>query len=91
MMEYNPQADTGEPLWTITSISDATRFDPAAGIQQVKRIEFRTMDGARSFVDVAVKDFTPDKVNDAVHAAAVNLIQVMALQGPTVPPQQQSG
>lgn len=71
-------------LWTPISVIDSVTYDPARGSVRAKQIAYRLFDGTVSHVDIPLNEYSAEKVQEVIHAAAVRHAQVMQLQGPPV-------
>lgn len=79
-MEGNSQG----VAWRITAVHDDTRFVPNQGVERMKRVHYVLEDGNGSHVVIAEKDFSTDKVQKLVGAAATELAAVLTMSG-TIP------
>lgn len=74
--------ESQKPLWTITGVSDFSEFHPDAGLVAMKRVDYVLHDGTKSYVTMPIGNFSPENVAGMVHDAAVELAQIMELEGP---------
>lgn len=72
-------------LWKVERITDTTILSTGVGSVQAKRVDFKVIDGTRSFITVNVDEFTPERVAELINEAAAKIIAVAALVGPVVP------
>ena len=77
-------ANTQDELWKVTNVVDTQMFLPGQGAVAAKKVTFVTSTGATSSVDIPDSEFDAESVSTTIHNAAVKIIQVQALRGPSM-------
>lgn len=72
-----------QSIWRVTGVSDTVMYQQGVGPQPAKRIDYVLQDGTTSYVIVPLTDFNRDKVAKTIHDAAMHMIDVLTLEGPT--------
>jgi hypothetical protein len=85
--QYGDSApENSVPLYRITNVEDSTMIGPSGGFQRAKRIYFAVAGGPTSYVEVPLTEFKRETVNNLILQHVADLSEVLALQGPPVPP-----
>ena len=69
------------PVWEVTSVEDTYGPTSFGGDNRIKRVNFRLLDGTKSYIDVPFADFTAAKVAAAIERHVQDMIDVLQLKG----------
>lgn len=67
------------PRWKVLKVTDSNEYHPTTGTYRTKQVHVQFADGATTFVDVPMAEYSPEHVHDLVSHAADLHESVMTL------------
>lgn len=71
-------------LYRMQSVQQAGTYDPVEGAVKAYRVNFVTASGITDYVTIPFSEYTPEKVQELVQAAALLHEKVLSIEGPNM-------